>query len=155
VPGCNQRFFTEVHHLAMVMDGGTDDPANLLVICSTHHKLLHEGRLWAEPSPVGLVFWHADGTRYGTRITPESLDVKGKAFTALRGMGLRERDVRHCLRAATRALERAGVAEPTLEDLVTEALRQSRLGKAAPPPRPRGHVKGAGPVGDEGRRAAA
>jgi len=130
VPGCRNRLFTEIHHIEMRMDGGPNTPDNLLVICGTHHQLLHEGRMWIEgTSPAGLVFRHADGTVYGRRLQPDALEANHEAFGVLRGMGFREKDVRYLLRDARGEFDRAG-AVPTTEQLVEAALRLSRRGKA-------------------------
>ncbi len=132
VPGCRNRLFTELHHIEMWSDGGPNSPDNLLVLCGTHHQLLHDGRMWIEGSPPGgLVFRHADGTVYGTRLQPDALEANHAAFAALRGMGFREKDVRFLLRDGRRALERAGVPQPSDEQLVEMALRLSRRGAAA------------------------
>jgi hypothetical protein len=45
VPGCSARRNLEVHHILFRSQGGTDDPANLLTLCHTHHQhLLHGDR---------------------------------------------------------------------------------------------------------------
>jgi hypothetical protein len=40
VPGCARRRGLEVHHLVPRSRGGTDDLANLAVVCPAHHRLL-------------------------------------------------------------------------------------------------------------------
>jgi len=42
MPGCNHRHFLEVHHRAPRERGGGNDLANLIVLCSSCHRLLHE-----------------------------------------------------------------------------------------------------------------
>ena len=37
--GCNHM--TEVHHVVMVSQGGTDDDSNLMWLCPNHHRLAH------------------------------------------------------------------------------------------------------------------
>lgn len=41
--GCTQRL--EVHHIKFKSQGGSDNPNNLITLCSKHHKELHEGKL--------------------------------------------------------------------------------------------------------------
>ena len=49
-PGCGARAFTEAHHVTFWEHGGRTDLDNLVLICSFHHKLVHElGRLTREP----------------------------------------------------------------------------------------------------------
>lgn len=130
VPGCRNRLFTEIHHIEMRMDGGSNAADNLVVICGTHHQLLHEGRLWIEgSSPAQLLFRHADGRVYGTSLQPEALAAHQEAFAALRGMGLRERDVRYLLRDARAQLDAAGAPAPDAAQLVERALQLSRRGQ--------------------------
>ena len=40
-PGCDHTRFLEVHHRIPRSRGGTNDPSNLMVVCSTCHALLH------------------------------------------------------------------------------------------------------------------
>jgi hypothetical protein len=39
---CNTDRWLHVHHIKPVSQGGTNDPANLTVICSAHHDLIHQ-----------------------------------------------------------------------------------------------------------------
>jgi hypothetical protein len=59
VPGCERRRWLHVHHLVHWREGGATDPANLIALCSTHHRLVHFGRLriGGDPDqPDGLSF---------------------------------------------------------------------------------------------------
>ena len=38
---CNSDRWVEVHHLKKVSEGGTNDPENLTILCSHHHRLRH------------------------------------------------------------------------------------------------------------------
>jgi hypothetical protein len=42
-PGCHHERFVEAHHIHHWADGGETSLANLTLLCSAHHKLLHEG----------------------------------------------------------------------------------------------------------------
>jgi hypothetical protein len=75
-PGCGSRRFTQAHHVTWWEKGGRTDLENLVLICSFHHKLVHEygWRLIRERD--GIVRWfHPDGTRYragpGPRAGPD------------------------------------------------------------------------------------
>ena len=41
---CKARQWLHVHHIKEVSRGGTNDPVNLLTLCSAHHRLLHYQR---------------------------------------------------------------------------------------------------------------
>ena len=45
VPGCRATRNLDIHHLKHRAHGGDHHPSNLLVLCSGHHKLLHDGLL--------------------------------------------------------------------------------------------------------------
>jgi len=45
VPGCRATRNLDIHHIVHRAHGGDHDPSNLLVMCSGHHQLLHDGRL--------------------------------------------------------------------------------------------------------------
>jgi hypothetical protein len=47
VPGCRAARCLDVHHLVPRAHGGGHDASNLVVLCSGHHRLLHEGILSA------------------------------------------------------------------------------------------------------------
>lgn len=53
-PDCGSRRRLQVHHIIARIDGGSDDPANLVTICRTHHRRLHrwQGRLQKLTQPL-------------------------------------------------------------------------------------------------------
>jgi len=58
VPGCTSRRNLQVHHIQFRSHGGTDDDANLVVLCATHHlQGIHRHRLRCHPLPDGLLAW--------------------------------------------------------------------------------------------------
>ncbi|HEX2041275.1 MAG TPA: DUF222 domain-containing protein, partial [Acidimicrobiales bacterium] len=82
VPGCDRRRWLQVHHLAHWEDGGPTDTANLVALCSKHHRLHHRGLLAIAghdaDDPGGLVFTDARGRRLtgsGRPAPPEHLEV--------------------------------------------------------------------------------
>jgi len=73
-PGCGARRFTQAHHIEWWERGGRTDLDNLLLLCTFHHKLVHEYGWTVSRSKGGTVRWsHPDGTRYrGPAPPPES-----------------------------------------------------------------------------------
>ncbi|MBI2237948.1 MAG: DUF222 domain-containing protein [Actinobacteria bacterium] len=64
-PGCGARRFTQAHHMVWWERGGPTDLGNLVLVCSFHHKLVHEYGWAVRRDEGGTVWWfHPDGTRY-------------------------------------------------------------------------------------------
>jgi hypothetical protein len=64
-PGCGTRAFTQAHHIVWWRHGGRTDLDNLLLICSFHHRVVHEHGWSVRRDPDGMVGWfRPDGTRY-------------------------------------------------------------------------------------------
>jgi len=42
-PGCHNTHFVDAHHIEHWSDGGETSLANLVLLCSHHHRLVHEG----------------------------------------------------------------------------------------------------------------
>jgi hypothetical protein len=64
-PGCGARRFAEAHHMVFWRHGGRTELDNLILICSFHHKLVHEYGWRVRRSEDGEVRWHRpDGRRY-------------------------------------------------------------------------------------------
>jgi len=63
VPGCSRRLWTEAHHIVYFHRGGQTRGRNLVLVCSTHHRLIHEGHLQVTgTAPDRLVWRLRDGT---------------------------------------------------------------------------------------------
>ncbi len=60
-PGCGARQFTQAHHIVWWKRGGTTDLANLVLICTFHHKLVHEHGWELRRDPSGEVRWFRPG----------------------------------------------------------------------------------------------
>ncbi|MBI4704607.1 MAG: hypothetical protein HY744_26180 [Deltaproteobacteria bacterium] len=61
-PGCTRRRYVEVHHIRPQALGGEHSRAGCVCLCSTHHALLHEGKLRIEGDADGeLRFYDAAG----------------------------------------------------------------------------------------------
>ena len=66
-PGCNHQQYLQAHHLQHWAAGGETRLDNLILLCSGHHRLLHEGGFSAALNLQGeLVFSRPDG-----RVLPE------------------------------------------------------------------------------------
>jgi hypothetical protein len=64
-PGCGATRFTQAHHIRFWRHGGRTDLDNLLLICSFHHRLVHEHGWRVERGRDGEVRWFSpDGTRH-------------------------------------------------------------------------------------------
>jgi Domain of unknown function (DUF222)/HNH endonuclease len=75
-PGCGARRFTEAHHIVWWRHGGRTDLENLVLICSFHHRLVHEHGWWIKRRSDGEIWWfHPDGTPY--RAGPPRLAAVG------------------------------------------------------------------------------
>ncbi|HEX6424991.1 MAG TPA: DUF222 domain-containing protein [Acidimicrobiales bacterium] len=59
VPGCGHHRWLHIHHLVHWREGGATDPANLLALCPTHHRMVHKGLLMITGDPT-----RADGLRF-------------------------------------------------------------------------------------------
>lgn len=70
-PGCGARRFTEAHHIRWWRHGGRTELDNLVLICSFHHRLVHEYGWSLAREPDGHVAWfREDGTRYRAGPSP-------------------------------------------------------------------------------------
>jgi 5-methylcytosine-specific restriction endonuclease McrA len=121
VPGCKNATFLDLHHLQPRSDGGRHEAANLLTVCSAHHRALHRGRLRIEGNADAPSVLHSDGRAYGQLATPGTLEVQRKVFSALHGLGFRESEVRT---AMAELRQRAGLCETSAEQWLREALRR-------------------------------
>jgi hypothetical protein len=60
-PGCGSAGFAQVHHIEFWRDGGATDLDNLVLICSWHHKLVHEYSWWIKGSAESELRWYRPG----------------------------------------------------------------------------------------------
>ncbi|CAN5807107.1 hypothetical protein BH24ACT3_BH24ACT3_06070 [soil metagenome] len=60
VPSCHATRWLHIHHVIHWEDGGATDTANLIALCSYHHRAHHRGRLGIEgdnaDDPTGITF---------------------------------------------------------------------------------------------------
>ncbi|MBU1701161.1 MAG: HNH endonuclease, partial [Candidatus Eisenbacteria bacterium] len=57
-PGCSSRRSLEVHHIIPRARGGSDEPDNLITLCSVHHRgIVHQMRMRCEgDAPGGVIY---------------------------------------------------------------------------------------------------
>ena len=76
-PGCGSRRFTQAHHIVWWEKGDRTDISNLVLICSFHHKLVHEYAWRMKRMPDGEVTWRRpDGTRFTPGPAPPAEPVR-------------------------------------------------------------------------------
>jgi hypothetical protein len=56
VPGCRASYGIDIHHIVFRMDDGNHEPDNLILLCSAHHRALHEGLLVIRGNARGCHF---------------------------------------------------------------------------------------------------
>lgn len=64
-PGCTSRRFVDAHHIQHWADGGETKMSNLVLLCSRHHTLVHEGRWTIRAGAEGVEFVRWDGHAFG------------------------------------------------------------------------------------------
>lgn len=128
IPGCRARHGLETHHIRLKSEGGTDEPANLIVLCGIHHGWFHQGYLRIEGQYPDCKFQHADGTVYGDPPRPGGVDAAADAYAGLRAQGFKDYEARGAIAEAQKRLRDAGTPE-TVEAVLLESLRL--LGEAA------------------------
>jgi Domain of unknown function (DUF222)/HNH endonuclease len=64
-PGCGTRRFTQAHHVVWWERGGRTDLDNLALVCTFHHRLVHEHGWALRRDSDGTARWfHPDGKPY-------------------------------------------------------------------------------------------
>ena len=130
VPGCRNTLYVDVHHLELRSEGGRHDPDNLITLCSVHHRAIHRGDLRLDRAGGGHIrFCHADGTPYGQAVSADAVDAYRKVFSALRGLGFREREIREVLEAQRGAAPEAGSSALNVGELLRDALCRIRCSR--------------------------
>lgn len=51
--GCNRKGWINIHHLVHWAEGGPTEMDNLIMLCGTHHRLVHEGKWKISGDPNG------------------------------------------------------------------------------------------------------
>jgi hypothetical protein len=64
-PGCGMRRFAQAHHIRWWERGGRTDLENLLLVCTFHHRLVHEHGWEVMRDRDGTIRWFgSNGDRY-------------------------------------------------------------------------------------------
>ncbi len=109
-PGCHRKRYLDGHHLKHWINGGETNPDNMTLLCTSHHRMLHEGgfRIVTE-ADNSLRFITADGRtipRGGYRLEDfVDDDIGGEADGEPSAEGF-------CTTPVQREWERAEVREP-------------------------------------------
>ena len=75
-PGCGSVRFVKAHHIVWWRHGGRTDLDNLVLVCTFHHKLLHEHG-WTVARRDGAVRWfQPDGRRFVPGPAPPQQPIK-------------------------------------------------------------------------------
>lgn len=91
-PGCVRRRALHAHHLQPWSEGGTTTMANLVLTCSHHHRLIHEGgwqlrsgpdHRWQAVRPDGTIVTAAPATRGAATALPSAhrADIQPETVT--------------------------------------------------------------------------
>ena len=56
-PGCSNTRFVDAHHIRHWSDGGETSVENMVLLCSSHHKLVHEGGYSVQRDQTGELFF--------------------------------------------------------------------------------------------------
>ena len=137
VPGCRRSSDLHMHHVIPRAEGGDHDPSRLLLLCTAHHRLVHDDRLRIGGAAPHFAFAGVDGRPYGAvaldevETTPPP-NMMAEARAALRTLG-------YSAAEATAAVDRARAhvdAGASLEELIRAALQASACR------RPRGRARG-------------
>ena len=125
VPGCKNTS-CDVHHCDPKSEGGSHDPERLILLCSTHHGIAHEGKIVIRGTwSAGFVFEHPDGSAYGSpKVEPKKAHVLAEVFQMLKALSFKEKEAR---RLVDEARPHVG-AEMTAEQALRLALRGVSVG---------------------------
>jgi hypothetical protein len=66
VPGCGRKHHLHGHHIEAWADGGKTSASNLVLLCPSHHGLVHEGQLFVDVHDGRIEFRNA----YGLKLHP-------------------------------------------------------------------------------------
>jgi hypothetical protein len=62
-PGCGRKHHLHAHHIEAWADGGKTSTSNLVLLCPSHHTLVHEGQLFVDVNEGKIEFRNAHGLR--------------------------------------------------------------------------------------------
>jgi hypothetical protein len=118
VPGCRASRYLHIHHVVPRAHGGAHVAGNLCLLCTAHHRAVHDGRRRIAGEAPRLRFEHDDGRPYGAP-PPQSHSLGEDTRLALRGLGYSAAEADA---AVGHARARVGV-DASLDDWLRTALR--------------------------------
>ena len=131
-PGCRSARGLEIHHIIRRVDGGTHDPSNLRLTCSSCHMAVHRGDLVVDgenvhrPNAPASRVGSSNPSHVGSNPAPRAstrLDDtihRTQARDALVGLGWKPHIARAAVDEAMSALDQS----VALDVLIREALRR-------------------------------
>ena len=75
-PGCSHTKWLDAHHVKHWADGGETTVDNLLLLCSKHHRLLHEGGFTIKQNYEGHFYFKTDQGRVLADVSRDGFDVE-------------------------------------------------------------------------------
>lgn len=85
-PGCERRGWVQIHHLVHWGEGGPSDLDNLLMLCGTHHRLVHEGGWKIVGDPNGTLTFIGPGGRWFEQGPPALRETFRERVAAMAGV---------------------------------------------------------------------
>lgn len=77
-PGCESNHFLHAHHIVYWCEGGPTELWNLTLVCTFHHKLLHEYGWKVKLGLPGITHWYRpNGAEYVPSRAPPTLALTG------------------------------------------------------------------------------
>ena len=82
-PGCTNRLYIHAHHIHHWAHGGSTTADNLVLLCSTHHRLVHEGGFRVSREAATVAFHDPHGRLVEQCPAPAALarEWRGLAWT--------------------------------------------------------------------------
>jgi len=75
-PGCDHKHYVDAHHIEHWAEGGATSLANLTLLCSHHHRLLHEGGFRIRRDVQGEIYFQRPGGRVIPRFGYRLADLR-------------------------------------------------------------------------------
>ena len=75
-PGCTYQRYLDAHHIEHWVDGGETKLSNLVTLCRSHHRLVHEGGISIQARRGGgWRFLRPDGREFEIRVSRARTDL--------------------------------------------------------------------------------
>ena len=87
-PGCDRKHYVDAHHIEHWADGGATSLDNLTLLCSHHHRLLHEGGFAIHRDANGDVYFRRPDGRVIPRFGYRLADIRDEPSAEVREVGV-------------------------------------------------------------------